>query len=657
MGFLPIFPHRRAPAIFATLTLLALAGSARAEVQGLEGRVILHESPVSEARVYAYQLVEKSLHKVLTDGSGRFLFEALPAGIYKLIAHKTGLAPAIQLLQRDAADSVQFVELQLTEEASADLTDFWSVRSQIPSDVLREITAPLAADAADTGDAAGSPASDAPELANLVLGSSAQMDSRMLAEVSAQSGVHDVTPDAVARLTGANVGLKGQLGKVKLTMEGDFQSIASDLQARPGPDVGMGIDGQTHSVSFKVQTPRQGDFDLSSSSNRMTMMDESFTTPVEASQLFFSWNRPVGEAGTTSVKASLVEESGLYNRAWIDPLGLPVASRRLRVEGDYARKLAGFGDVRAGLRYRESSGAYARRIAGTGSALLATESIDAFGDGGWQAHEKVLVQYGLFTTMTDGSISMTPRGGFVLQMGPYWQTSVNAAHRVVSQEDVIADDFLPVILDGTMTCGEAETACYQMTVQRSSGVDSQLALGASYRELDETVRMYFNGNFFESSEGIFLVPGDRIPEVHASMRQRLAPGIVTKISASVASGGGGVFQSVNRRHYQNEISMVSSGIDATFERTSTGVYLSFQRLDQQLVPFSQSARSTVPEQATDMQRLELVVSQNLSAIWDLSQDWAVHVGMGLARGASFFHSDVDSEAIQRRVVTGVAVRF
>jgi len=647
MGFLPIFPQRRVTAIFATLAFLALSGSARAEVLGLEGRVVLNQSPVSEARVYAYQLVEKSLHKVLTDASGRFLFEALPAGIYKLIAHKTGLQPAIQLLQRDAAESAQFVELELTREASPDLTDFWSVRSEIPADVLREITAPPTIEAAE--------AAEAPQLANLVIGSATQMDSRLLAEVSALSGVHDVTPAASARLTGANVGLKGQLGKVKLSMTGDFQSFESDFE--PRSDAGIAIDGQTHSVTFNVQTPQQSDFDISSSSNRLTMMDDSFTTPVEASQLFFAWNRPVGSAGTTSVKASLVEESGLYNRSWIDPLGLPVASRRLRIEGDYSRKIEGLGDLRAGLRYRESTGAYARRLAGTDSALLASESIDAFGDGGWQVHEKVLVQYGLFTTTTDGSISITPRGGFVLQLGPLWQASFNAAHRVVSREDFIADDFLPVVLDGTMTCGEAETSCYQMSVLRSSGVDSQLGFGASFRELDETVRMYFNGNFFESSEGIFLVPGDRIPELHASLRQRLSPGVVAKVSASVASGGGGVFQSVNRRHYENDISMVTSGIDATFERTSTGVYVSFQRLDQQLTPYTQSAKSYAAEPATEMQRLEVIVSQNLSAIWDLSQDWAVHLGMGLARGASFFHSDVDSEAIQRRIVTGVAVRF
>jgi hypothetical protein len=650
MGSLPIFSHRSATAIFATLTLLALARPVGAEVSGLEGRVVLNESPVSEARVYAYQLVEKSLHKVLTDGSGKFLFEALPAGIYKLIAHKAGLAPAIQLLQRDAADSAQFIELALSEAASPDLTDFWSVRSAIPSDVLRDITAPLEV-AGAAGAAAGS---DDPELVNLVLGDGSGADSRLLAEVSALSGVHDVTPRASARLTGANVGLKGRLGAVKLSMQGDFQTFENEL-ASPA-NAGIGIDGQTHSLSFNVQTPGQGDFDLSSSSNKLTMMDESYTTPVEASQLFFRWNRPVGESGTTSVRASLLEESGFYNRAWIDPLGLPVSSRTLRVEGDYARKFESIGDLRAGLRYRESTGAYARRLTGTGSALLATQSLDAFGDGGWQANSKLLVQYGLFTTMTDGSIAITPRGGVVLQMGPLWQTSLTAAHRVVSQDDRISDDILPIVLDGSMTCGEAELACYQVSVMRSSGVDSQLALGASYRELDETVRMYFNGNFFESSEGIFLVPGDRVPQVNASLRQRLSPGIVTKVSATVAEGGGGVFQSVNRRHYENRVSMISSGIDTTFERTSTGVYLSFQLLDQQLTPAGQSS-SSLANPATDMQRLDLVVSQNLSAVWDLAQDWAVHVGMGLARGASFFHSDVDSEAIQRRVVTGVAVRF
>ncbi len=643
MGFLPIFHHRRAPAIFATLALLALLRPAGAEVLGVEGRVVLRESPVAAARVYAYQLVEKTLHKVLTDDGGRFLFDSLPAGIYKLIAHKAGLQPAVLLLQRDVAEAPQWVELELTEETPPGLGDFWSVRSEIPGDVLREITTE-----SEVATALGS------EVADLVIVQGAQMDSRVLAEVSATSGIHDVTPEASARMTGANVGLKGQLGRIKLSMKGDFQTFASEASEPVAS--GLGIDGQAHSVSLKLQTPEQGDFDISSSSNHLTMAAESFTTPVEASQLYFRWNRPVGESSSTSVRASYVEESGLYNRAWIDPQGIPTSSRTLLLEGDYATTLAGWGDLRTGLRYRERTGTYARRFQGASDELPVSQSIDVYGDGGWQASSKVLVQYGLFSTLTDGNVSVTPRGGFVLQLGPRWQTSLTAAHRVVAQQDLAADNILPMILDGTMSCGEAEASCYQLAVMRASGVDDQIALGASYRELDNTIRMYFNGDFFESSEGIFLVPGDRLPELHASIRQRLSPGIVAKVSASVANGGGGVYRSVNRRYFENQVSMVSSVIDATFERTSTGVYLSFHRLDQQLDPLRPSRRGYV-DPGTDLERLDLVVRQDLSAIWDLSLDWAVHLGMGLARGASFFHSEVDSEALQRRVVTGVAVRF
>ncbi|MEO8274891.1 MAG: carboxypeptidase-like regulatory domain-containing protein [Thermoanaerobaculia bacterium] len=683
MGSSPIFTLRRASAIFSALTLFASVRSAGADVvrsagdpslfpagpaidaetsatpsEGVEGRVLLRESPVSDARVYAYQLVEKSLHKVLTDGSGRFLFEALPAGIYKLIAHKAGLQPAVMLLQRDAPEASQFVELQLTEQAAPELTDFWTARSEIPADVLREIelSEGVAAGSAGSAGSDGSvvTASTAPGVADLVIASGSAIDSRVLGEVSAASGFHDVTPNTSALLAGANVGLRGQLGRVKLAMQGDFQTFETAFVAPI--DAGLGLEGQTHSVSLNLQTPGQGDFDISSSSNRLVSAGQRIETPVEASRLYFRWNKPVGDGGTTTVRASYVDENGLYNRASIDPLGLPVASRTLRVEGNYARKMESIGNLTTGLRYSETSGDFAQRNHSGSSALPDIQALDAYGDAGWQANSRVLVQYGIFGTLRNGLVSITPRGGFVLQMGPLWQTSITGAHRVVSKDTELTDNVLPMVLDGTMSCGEADSACYQIEVQRAAAADEQLSLGASYRELDDTIRMYFNGNFFDSSEGIFLVSGDQLPELHASLRQRLTPGIVVKVSASVADGGGGIFRSVNRRFYENQVSMASSAIDATFEKTSTGVYLSFHRLDQELQPL-RGTQGAGDEPGTDLERLDLVVSQNLSAIWDLSLDWAVNVGMGLARGASFVHSDVDSDAIQRRVMTGVAVRF
>jgi len=55
--------------------------------------VLADSNPVAEATVYAYQVVEKSLRRVLTDGGGEFAFSALPAGLYKIIATRAASRP------------------------------------------------------------------------------------------------------------------------------------------------------------------------------------------------------------------------------------------------------------------------------------------------------------------------------------------------------------------------------------------------------------------------------------------------------------------------------------------------------------------------------------------------------------------------------------
>ncbi|MEZ5313488.1 MAG: carboxypeptidase-like regulatory domain-containing protein [Thermoanaerobaculia bacterium] len=206
-------------------------------VAGIGGRVLLDSTPVAEAKVFAYQLVEKSIHRVLTDGAGSFLFESLPAGIYKIIAHKAGFAPTVLLLQRQASDAAQFVTLELEKEPDAAKVDFWSVRSQIPGDVLRELEVP---------------AFEAQASASTV----ATAQGGLSAEVSALTGVTDIKPEASARLSGGNVGVAGQLGDVKVYLQGNFQKIESESGDPAFPGL-AGVDGSSRNVSINLQTPNQ----------------------------------------------------------------------------------------------------------------------------------------------------------------------------------------------------------------------------------------------------------------------------------------------------------------------------------------------------------------------------------------------------------------
>ncbi len=112
---MPMTPLRHS----ATVLALLLAGAASAAAAeparqaAVAGRVVGKTAPLSAAGVYAYQLADLSLRKVTTDAQGNFLFRDLPAGLYKVIAHKAGFLPAVVLLTRTTAQTYQFVELNL----------------------------------------------------------------------------------------------------------------------------------------------------------------------------------------------------------------------------------------------------------------------------------------------------------------------------------------------------------------------------------------------------------------------------------------------------------------------------------------------------------------------------------------------------------------
>jgi hypothetical protein len=134
---------------------------------------------------------------------------------------------------------------------------------------------------------------------------------------------------------------------------------------------------------------------------------------------------------------------------------------------------------------------------------------------------------------------------------------------------------------------------------------------------------------------------------------------VTRISTHYASGGGGAFLAQNRRVYENRVAYLSGAVETTFERSSTGVYLAVHSLDQRLDPlWRPTSRYRFTSEHVELDRVELVVSQELAPLFDLASDWAVHVGMEVARGATLFQADPDNRDILRhRVLTGFAVRF
>jgi hypothetical protein len=635
----------RLPLIFA-LALLGQASSALADARqvGVAGRVVGEASPLAAAQIYAYQLADLSLHKVLTDSQGNFLFQNLPAGLYRIIANKPGFRPVVVSLTRATAQAYQFLELQLSQRQTGPANaedDFWAVRAKVPADVLRDI------ETAQTQ-------ADEEVRVTLFTGSAANIASSFRAEMQAQTGVDQI---AGGQLNGGGVGLKGHVGDTQVDLKGKFMQLSADPFQATNSGLGSGT-GQASSLSLNLERGHGSRINITSLNNRMMTRSESGgpQSPIDFEHYQVNWTQDVGENGRSEVSAHYTAENNYHRQAPIDPLGIPGISRSWRIEGAYTEAFSDTNTLQAGLRYRERQFGLGDDPSRQGKAAerQALSSVDLFSRGGIRVQPAVLMEYGLYSTLSDGSLSLTPQGGVVFQLGSAWQLETTAARRVYTAAQA-RPDFLPTLFEQRDLCEQGSQACYQMNLSRKDGDDNTFTFGAVHRTVGDTLRVYFSDDFFDRLESLYLVRGDKLPEVHVGMRHKISPKVVTKLESSIASGGGGTFFAADGRPYENQVRYMVASLDTQFLGTSTGVFIAFHRLQQQLDPAFGSAGPATP--AMEYQRLQLMVSQNLNVLMNLASDWAVQLNMELSRGATLVGDPTSGDSLRRRILGGIAVKF
>lgn len=605
--------------------------SMAASSAGVEGRVFGGSAALPGARVWAYQLSDLSLLRATADEAGQFAFSGLPAGLYRMIAHKIGYLPVVVMVTRASADSRQFVELQLAAAPdAAERTDFWSVREQIPADVLREMemAAPLVSSVTKSGPSSAS---------------------NFQTEFTAMTGV-DQQPAADTYLSRGSVGLEGRMGAMRVGILGDFWSLDSNAFTDANQSLSQGT---ASSVSVRLEN-NQDSVHVTSLSNRMDI-DEGNDDPVEMELYRVSWSRPLGSRGRSNVAAQYTTESNYYRWGLVNSAVLPDASRTLRVEGSYATTI-GRSTLETGVRYRQREGDFVARRTSLADTVP-EQTVSVFGRGSYEATPAMVLEYGLYTRLQDGVVSLTPRGGVVVQMGPRWQASASAAHRVDPETETGRPvvSFTPVFY-GDGEVGElGEDYRYGLMVSRSLGDQGSVSLGAVDRKYGESMRLYFSRQFFDHLENVYLVPGDRLPELQFSLAQRLSPRIQTRLASSYADGGGGIVQATTKSgQYENDIRYMVTSLDTQFEPTATGIFLSLHRMEQRLDPLRPS-RTRVSREV-QLESLELAITQDLNTILNLASDWAIQLNMELSRGA-VPDSPFTADDLRRRILGGVAVQF
>ncbi|MBV8202083.1 MAG: hypothetical protein JOZ15_15795, partial [Acidobacteria bacterium] len=371
--------------------------------------------------------------------------------------------------------------------------------------------------------------------------------------------------------------------------------------------------------------------------------------------------------------AQYTSENNYHRQSAIDPAYIPGASRTWNVEGSYTTGLGEDSSLQAGFRYSESMlglapiGSPGSLSAGANPLTAVSslpplaglapdhQTVDFFTRGGSRLQPALLVEYGLYTTLLDGSVSLAPQGGLVLQMDEGWQARGSVTHRVY-QQSAVNPDFLPALFKESDLCEQGGKACYELSLSRHAGDDDMISFSGIDRLVGQTLRLYFSDVVFDRLESLYLVPGDRVPELRFVVSHRLTPVVKTTFESSFAMGGGGVFIGADGHPYKNQVRYMVTSLDTRFLSSATGVFLAFHHLTQGQASVGTEASAVLVGAPVDLDRLQLMLSQDLSFLYHLAAQWALQVNMELSRGTAPFLASTDTQ-LHRRILGGIAVRF
>lgn len=594
---------------------------------GLAGLVNSRHNPIQRATVYAYKLADLSLREVITDAQGRFAFSHLPAGLYKLITFKPGFLPAVTMLSRAAKSTEQFVEVQLSPEADErgeQSASFWQLRSQIPTDVLHRIQF---AEGRRFGRTPGT------EL----------VADAVQAQVRAETGV-DSSRGPASNVSTAAVDVAAKLGSVEFGVGGEISQFSPSETEQT-----YGLDGQFTNLELSMRRDDTASLSFASTRNRLARRSE-FDSPVDLERYQISWSQAHGDKSASEVVARYESQNNFYRTGWLDPTSVPLQSQSWTLQGSYQRAFSSRSGLETGLKYREHES-----LIGIGESENLHRSLELFGSADYQAAQKVLVEYGLVTHLTDGSMALSPRGSLFVKLGSDWTAKATAAGRFDEGEDTLLPIFRPQAFAAEGDCSGLDEYCYRVLVTHEISDRETLEIGAIDREIGETLQLYFNSDLIDQMESLYLVEGDRLPELRLAVSRQLTPRILARLQSNIASGGGGVLYATDDMPYENRVRYLVTSLDTRFQASSTGVFVAFHQLEQSLRNTSSKSESGGDR---ELERLQLLLTQDLNVLLNLASEWAVQLNMELSRGGLPIDPALEDDAeVRRRITGGVSVRF
>ena len=557
---------------------LPLASPAAPPISGVVRSV---EQPVAGALVVLYNVAETSLARLRTATDGTFVLASAPVGVYDLIAYKKGFQPAlVRLVHQATPMKLSAVSIELAKfggvasPAGAHGASLWDLADRLPADVLRE----LEMESHETARP-----SDRVAVNRLVGG-----------EVSTVAGAGG-TDSSVVHTTAA---LRGGLPNGwNYNVTGDYNSISPDAATTTGNSAGLALAVAPSSDERVQVTARR---------NSLQFVDDG---PAHLQSNSVSWSRDGASGAVQSVAARYIEETNLYRASAAGTTFFPVASRTWEVGANYARPADSGPGVAVDMVYRHRESAVGPSGVGAQGAFLSSSpDADLAASGAVNLSSRAQLQAGVVGRYVAGGYGIAPRLVAKYDVGGQTYLFVSGLYRV-TESGIGTGTSLPRVGSIEDQAAAAMREQYAVGLERASSDGSAFRFEASQERVSEVVRAFFEGDFLNNLDSVYLVDGNTVRQYQMSARQRLSPALAATLSARYGEIFGAVTPAASAAYGVSDSSghfwAARAGVELV--PTGTGIALLVHGVRQSL-----TTPSTVIGNNAD--KVALTLAQDLSVL-------------------------------------------
>jgi hypothetical protein len=445
-------------------------------------------------------------------------------------------------------------------------------------------------------------------------------------------------------LSRAALGLRGGLPNGwAYALQGEYATLSDSRPPAEGVTTGnsSGIDldvAPSDSDHVRVTTHR----------NQVSFGDQG-PTSLQAHQVM--WDRGDNQGTVESAAARYIEEAGLYSATALGTSLFPLASRTLELQGAYSRAATDTAGFSVAMTYRRREGlAGPSGAASNGTYFPATPDADLSAAASVRVGSQASLEGGVIARYVGGGYGIAPRAvaryelpdGSVLFVRGLYRAVESAATtgwvmpRVVSIDDSNEPASLRSVAAGFERHGENGSFRFQ----------------ASQQKLDEVVRAFFDGDLLTDFDSIYLMSGNTVRQVDASVQHRLTSKLAATASARYGSIDGSVTPvaatAYGIQDSQGTFWTARAGIEVL--QTKTGVALVLRGVRQRLVTPANTLRN-------DSDKVALSFSQDLSVVGITPFGSLCRLLVAVESSRNTGIAEKDDAPINRRLLGGVAVSF